>query len=109
MTDLLAPTLLKKPDFYHYKGSLTTPHCSEIVSWFVYKYPLDVSPETIKILEDKWIANQTFSNGFGNGRQAQPLNGRPIYEISAKITLNVGWKMMFQFLGVVVLLVGLSF
>lgn len=101
MKELLEPTLIKQPDFYHYKGSLTTPHCNEIVSWFVYKYPLDVSAETIKIFEAKWIENKTFSNGFGNGRPVQPLNGRPVYEISANVMLSGGWRMMFGMLGMI--------
>jgi carbonic anhydrase len=38
----------KSPDFYHYKGSLTTPPCTDIVNWFLYP---DVLPITLKHLE----------------------------------------------------------
>ncbi len=84
------------PEFYHYKGSLTTPHCNEVVSWFVYKYPLDVSPNVLKILEDKWIANQSFSNGLGNARPVQPLNGRAVYEVTANVQGNNRWKLIVR-------------
>lgn len=30
------PCYLKNKSAYHYKGSLKTPPCSEIVDWFVY-------------------------------------------------------------------------
>ena len=38
----------RKPGFYHYNGSLTTPPCSDIVNWFLYP---DVLPITAKHLE----------------------------------------------------------
>lgn len=34
-------------DFYHYRGSLTTPPHTETVEWFVHKYILEASPEQI--------------------------------------------------------------
>jgi len=34
-------------EYYKFKGSLTTPPCSENVKWFVYKTPLSVSKEQV--------------------------------------------------------------
>ncbi len=36
---------------YRYQGSLTTPPCSEIVSWTVFDTPLTASEEQIKVFE----------------------------------------------------------
>lgn len=33
--------------FYTYLGSLTTPPCSETVSWFIFPEPLPVSPAQV--------------------------------------------------------------
>lgn len=53
--------------YYNYKGSLTTPPCSEVVNWYVLKTPLTASKEQItqfsKILH-------------GNYRPIQAINGR---------------------------------
>ncbi len=35
-------------NFYHYRGSLTTPPYTETVEWFVFKNILEASPEQIK-------------------------------------------------------------
>lgn len=37
-------------NYYHYRGSLTTPPHTETVEWFVYKHILEASPEQIAIL-----------------------------------------------------------
>ena len=51
----------------HYEGSLTTPPCSETVSWIVLTEPLTVSDAAIT----------TFGILFGNNaRPVQPLNRR---------------------------------
>ncbi len=55
--------------YYHYKGSLTTPPCSEIVDWYVMKNPLEASAEQL----EKWAALLHHNN-----RPVQPLNGRII-------------------------------
>lgn len=56
--------------FYHYQGSLTTPPCSEVVSWYVLKTPLTASVEQIEkfsqILHD-------------NYRPVMPVNDRVVY------------------------------
>lgn len=36
---------------YRYQGSLTTPPCSEIVSWTVFQKPLTASADQIKVFE----------------------------------------------------------
>ncbi len=45
--DLLPPT----EDFYAYSGSLTTPPCTEGVTWLVYSSPLSVSAEQADAFE----------------------------------------------------------
>ena len=36
-------------DFYHYNGSLTTPNCTEVVSWVVYKNTLNVTSAAVSL------------------------------------------------------------
>jgi carbonic anhydrase len=57
--------------FYAYDGSLTTPPCSEDVSWILMKEPIEVSREQI----------ETFVATIGrNARPIQPLNERDVEE-----------------------------
>ncbi len=61
--------------YYHYNGSLTTPPCSEIVTWYVLQTPLEASKEQI----------DTFSSILNdNYRPTMPLNGRTIADYSAE-------------------------
>jgi carbonic anhydrase len=55
--------------YYSFAGSLTTPPCSEGVSWFVLKTPVKVSPEQIARFGRVYAAN---------ARPVQPLNGRVV-------------------------------
>ena len=55
---------------FYYKGSLTTPPCTEKVSWFILKEPLTLSEEQIKVLKNLMPLN--------NYRGVQPLNNRKI-------------------------------
>lgn len=52
-----------------YAGSLTTPPCSEQVSWNLLLEPIEVSPEQIETFESLYPYN---------ARPIQPLNGRSI-------------------------------
>jgi carbonic anhydrase len=57
--------------YFTYTGSLTTPPCSEGVTWYVLKSHLTVSPEQVA----------AFSKFYpGNARPIQPTNGREILE-----------------------------
>jgi len=64
----LLPT---NPDYYTYGGSLTTPPCSETVTWYVMKTPITASSQQISDMAD--ILNDNF-------RPLQPLDGRVILE-----------------------------
>lgn len=55
---------------FHYMGSLTTPPCTESVSWFVLKEPLGLAEDQIAVLTDLMPLN--------NYRDTQPLNQRKI-------------------------------
>jgi len=53
--------------YHHYKGSLTTPPCSEGVRWFVLSQPISMSAEQIQMFE---------AAAAPNARPVQPLNSR---------------------------------
>ena len=56
--------------YYHYKGSLTTPPCSEIVNWYVLRSAVKASKSQIEELSN--ILNC-------NHRPIMPLNGRKVF------------------------------
>jgi carbonic anhydrase len=57
--------------YYTFDGSLTTPPCSEGVTWFVMKQPLGVSAKDV----------ERFAAVYpDNARPVQPVNGRPLRE-----------------------------
>ncbi len=68
----LAP---KKPTAVSYMGSLTTPPCSESVSWFVLDQDQQMSEEQIDDFEEIF-SGEEFPEG--NRRPVQPLNDREI-------------------------------
>ena len=55
--------------YYRFTRSLTTPPCSEDVSWHVLKSPVDVSASQIAAFRRLYAMN---------ARPVQPLNGRVI-------------------------------
>jgi len=58
-------------NYYRFNGSLTTPPCSEGVTWLVMKNPISISPEQLK----------TFKTIYsGNNRPVQKLNARPVLD-----------------------------
>lgn len=55
-------------EYYTYSGSLTTPPCTESVSWYVFKSPITISLKQVKQLQALMPLN--------NYRNEQPINGR---------------------------------
>ncbi len=64
-TDLMPASL----EYYKYNGSLTTPPCSEGVSWHVMKDPIEVSEIQLKAFQALFPVN---------ARPVQPLNERVV-------------------------------
>jgi carbonic anhydrase len=55
--------------YYTFTGSLTTPPCSEDVTWFVLKQPVEISKPEQAAFATKYAHN---------ARPVQPLNGRAV-------------------------------
>ncbi len=67
----VADLLPAKRGYYHFAGSLTTPPCSEGVSWYVLTTPVEASRAQIKSFK------QIYRH---NARPVQPLNDRAVVE-----------------------------
>ena len=61
-----------RTQYFLYNGSLTTPPCTEGVSWIVMQQPILASPEQIQHYHDLL--------GFDNNRPVQPRNARIVLE-----------------------------
>ena len=70
---------LNTDKLYMYQGSLTTPPCSEIVTWLVVNSPNPISKDQVSLINSMFKNNKTFANGNGNNRNTQALNERLIY------------------------------
>ena len=65
----LLPTNSKR--YYRYQGSLTTPPCSEVVTWLVLKQPISISKSQLS----------SFNEVIGN-------NARPVQALNQRILLQ---------------------
>ncbi|EIJ32930.1 carbonic anhydrase [Thiothrix nivea] len=57
-------------DYYRFNGSLTTPPCTEGVTWLVMKQPVVATADQVKIFADIM--------GHPNNRPVQPLDARVV-------------------------------
>lgn len=55
--------------YYTFPGSLTTPPCTQGVTWFVFKSPVQVSEDQVASFAQRYPHN---------ARPVQPLNGRAV-------------------------------
>ena len=63
------------PTSYRYRGSTTTPPCTEGVRWILFKKPLELSEDQIERIQ---LALRDLSDGFDNARPLLSRNGRQI-------------------------------
>ena len=64
-----------EPGFYHYKGSLTSPPCADIVNWIVHTEVLPIKEAHLQSLRAVWLKHL---EGHDNYRDCQPLCGREV-------------------------------
>ena len=71
--------IVKKEDVYYYKGSLTTPPCTEDVNWVVIEDIKKMSKNQFDKFKEYVIKlNNNYSDG--NNRKTFDLNGRKVYK-----------------------------
>ncbi|HTP24884.1 MAG TPA: carbonic anhydrase family protein [Anaeromyxobacteraceae bacterium] len=58
-----------RSDYYTYTGSLTAPPCTEGVTWFALKTPVQLSKDDVAVFAKRYPHN---------ARPVQPLNGRQV-------------------------------
>ncbi|GJQ69593.1 hypothetical protein Trydic_g6687 [Trypoxylus dichotomus] len=62
-----------------YKGSLTTPPCSESVTWIVSPYTIGLSKMQLQSFRKLYDSSKNLENNF---RPVQPLNGRTVHFVN---------------------------
>ncbi|XP_026184755.1 carbonic anhydrase 4a [Mastacembelus armatus] len=81
----LIPSEKNLTSYYRYKGSLTTPGCTESVIWTVFETPIPLSMDQLKAFSDiKFHDGKPMVRTF---RPVQPLNGRQVFRSGSAMTL----------------------
>uniref|UniRef100_A0A0P4WBY1 Carbonic anhydrase n=1 Tax=Scylla olivacea TaxID=85551 RepID=A0A0P4WBY1_SCYOL len=81
-TAMISPVILRDmlpdnvDDFFRYEGSLTTPPCSEVVVWTVFKDAISIS--NTQLQEFRQLVASDGTPLQDNFRTLQPLNGRRV-------------------------------
>jgi len=78
MYQLLGDELADMTEFYAYKGSLTTPPCSQTVNWYLFETPLRITKSQLDLFNQRWKDNVNFACGHGNNRPVQAINNRKL-------------------------------
>ncbi|XP_011312114.1 carbonic anhydrase 2 [Fopius arisanus] len=76
MEEMLLPNPSVLQDYFTYNGSLTTPPCSEVVTWIDFKEPLRLSHNQIAAFRNVHSPDGKLLHNF---RPIQPLEDRVVY------------------------------
>ncbi|XP_022666590.1 carbonic anhydrase 2-like [Varroa destructor] len=63
--------------FYTYRGSLTTPPCSEAVIWILFHHKIPISRQLLRRFHE--LEDSDGHHTFRNWRSTQPINQRTVY------------------------------
>merc|ERR1712241_404013 len=74
--DVMKELLPENKEYFAYRGSLTTPPCSEGVYWHLMKTPLEASVD--QVLNFQNVLSETSNGVRTNNRAPTPLNGREV-------------------------------
>merc|ERR1712078_162768 len=74
--DVLKDLFPQDTSYFAYRGSLTTPPCSEGVYWHLMKNPVEASVD--QVLNFQNVLSETSDGIRTNNRSPMPLNGREI-------------------------------
>merc|ERR1711937_283262 len=74
--DVLKDLFSQDTSYFAYRGSLTTPPCSEGVYWHLMKNPVEASVD--QVLNFQNVLSETSDGIRTNNRSPMPLNGREI-------------------------------
>ncbi|XP_074527556.1 carbonic anhydrase 4a [Halichoeres trimaculatus] len=88
----LMPAEQNLTSYYRYKGSLTTPGCTEAVIWTLFEHPVPLSIEQLRAFSEL-----KFHDGkpmVGTFRPVQPLNGRQVYRSGGAMMLASSTLLM---------------
>ena len=89
--------IVKKEDVYYYKGSLTTPPCTEDVNWVVVKDIKKMSKTQFDKFKTYVISlNNNYSRG--NNRNTFDLNGRKVYKVESDVYIKFSFSLFFLFM-----------
>ncbi|XP_037543527.1 carbonic anhydrase 4a [Nematolebias whitei] len=81
----LIPSEQNMTSYYRYKGSLTTPGCTESVVWTVFEKPIPLNLDQLKA-----FSKVQYHDGklmVKNFRPVQPLNGRQVFYSGGSVVL----------------------
>uniref|UniRef100_A0A3B4AIG6 Carbonic anhydrase n=1 Tax=Periophthalmus magnuspinnatus TaxID=409849 RepID=A0A3B4AIG6_9GOBI len=82
----LLPPEQNLTSFYRYKGSLTTPGCTEAVVWTLFENTIPLSSDQLRAFFDlKFHDGKPMVDTF---RPVQPLNGRQVFRSGATVALT---------------------
>lgn len=91
-------------NFFTYTGSLTTPPCTENVTWIISRQISRVSSKQLKFFTSKWAENPEFANGNGNNRLTQGQNDRMVYYVAEEDEDDFGRALIVWVIGVLVIM-----
>merc|ERR1712003_374702 len=80
--DVMSEILPEDHTYYAYRGSLTTPPCSEGVYWHLLKEPVTASVD--QVINFQNVLAETSEGIRSNNRSPQPINGREVVMVAEK-------------------------